>query len=69
MEQQSVSRLEIIKDLESVIEEIRSGKYSSVALLQSITVSERSINPGISESYQSGKQVTIILAAGNNNGN
>ena len=68
MEQQSVSRLEIIKDLESVIEEIRSGKYSSVALLQSITVSERSINPGISESYQDSKQVTIILT-GNNNGN
>ena len=68
MEQQSVSRLEIINDLEDIIKEIKSGKYPSVALLQSTTVNERKISNDISESYQSGKQVTIILT-GNNNGN
>lgn len=61
MEQKSVSRSEIVSDLEDIIEEIRSGKYLSIALLQSIMINERRVNNYISESYQVGKQVMITL--------
>ncbi len=61
MEQKSVSRLEIINDLEDIIEEIRSGEYSSVALMQNITVDERKISNNITESHQTGKQILIVM--------
>ncbi len=66
MEQKPVSKLEIISDLEDIIEEIRSGKYSLIALFQSIMVSERKISDSVSETYQTGKHVIIKL--GNNDG-
>ena len=61
MEQKPVTRAEIISDLEDIVEELRSGKYPSVALLQNLIVNERRISNHISESYQSGKQVMIIM--------
>ena len=62
MEQKSASRLEIITDLEDIIREIKSSKYSSITLFQGITLAERRISDDISESYQASRQITIILS-------
>ncbi len=62
MEQRSVSRLEIITDLEDIIREIKSSKYSSITLFQGVALAERRVSDNISESYQASKQITIILS-------
>lgn len=67
MDGSQVSRAEIVSDLEYILEEVKSGKYPFISLSQGISVVEKKISEYLSESYQSGKQIMIVMR--NNNGN
>ncbi len=66
----AVTREEIIDDLEDIISDIKSGKYPSVIMSSTLVLTERSISYHISETYQSGKQISLVLNRESiNNGN